>query len=92
MPVLKLIRQPTIANTKTVYEFDVLGYAFGVKNLSGGDIYVGFSEEEDKTEMLIIPNECYQMVTGLQNNGSDKVVIMPTATSETGVEVQCLLW
>lgn len=97
MAKVKLIRQPTVADTKQIYEFDIeKGFRFLVKNLTDDDIFVSFDENATEDEMILIPSECAQVVMVHENvspeNGSNTVVIIPKATSEKGVEVQCLLW
>ena len=97
MAKIKLIRQPTVAGTKQIYEFDIeKGFRFLVKNLTDDDIFVAFDENATEDEMILIPSECAQVVMVHENielkNGSNTVVILPKATSEKGVEVQCLLW
>lgn len=86
------IRQPTVANVKAVYEFDVTGKQFLIKNLTEDDIHVGFSESNEAADMIAIPGGCAQVLTGFNVSGSENVVILPAATSEKGVEVQCLRW
>ena len=97
MAKVKLIRQPTVADTKQIYEFDIeKGFRFLVKNLTDDDILVAFDENATEDEMILIPSECAQVVMVHENielkNGSNTVVILPKATNEKGVEVQCLLW
>ena len=96
MAKIKLIRQPTVANTKQIYQLDIEGFRFLVKNLTDDDIFVAFDENATEDEMILIPSECAQIVMIHENvspeNGSNMVVILSRATSEKGVEVQCLLW
>ena len=96
MAKVKLIRQPTVANTKQIYKFDIEGFKFLVKNLTDDDILVAFDENSTEDEMILVPSECAQVVMVHENierkNGSKTVVILHKATSEKGVEVQCLLW
>lgn len=96
MAKVKLIRQPTVANTKQIYQFDIEGFRFLVKNLTDDDIFVSFDENATEDEMILIPSERAQIVMIHENvsleNGSKTVVILPKATSKKGVEVQCLLW
>lgn len=96
MAKIKLIRQPTVADTKQIYQFDIEGFRFLVKNLTDDDILVAFDENATEDEMILIPSECAQVVMVHENielkNGSKTVVILPKVTSEKGVEVQCLLW
>ena len=95
MAKIKLIRQPTVADTKQIYEFDIeKGFRFLVKNLTDDDIFVAFDENATEDEMILIPSERAQIVMIHENvspeNGSNTVVIIPKATSEKGVEVQWL--
>lgn len=96
MAKVKLIRQPTVANTKQIYQFDIEGFKFLVKNLTDDDILVAFDENSTEDEMILVPSECAQVIMVHENielkNGSKTVAILPKATSEKGVEVQCLLW
>lgn len=96
MAKIKLIRQPTVADTKQIYQFDIEGFRFLVKNLTDDDILVAFDENATEDEMILIPSEWTQIVMIHENvsleNGSKTVVILPKATSEKGVEVQCLSW
>ena len=41
--ILKVIRKVTTAGEEQAYDFDYIGRRFLVKNLTEGDIYVGFS-------------------------------------------------
>lgn len=93
---IKVIRQETVANTRINYKFDVKGYKFLVKNLTDDDILVALDENATEDEMVLIPSECSQIVQVYEHlsiqNASDTVSILPKATSDKGVEVQCLLW
>ena len=92
---LTFIRQPTTAGTPMKYEFDVSGIKWLIKNFTDGDIYVAMGETTDKTDCLLIPAETSQVVTpydGVYIHGSNIITIIPDATSEKGVEVQCLKW
>lgn len=98
MQELKVIRQPTVANTKIVFEFDVRCDRFLASNLTEDDIFIGFHDNAQKEQMLVVPAGCSRVCVvnvrnnWLKENASDKVYIIPTATSEKGVEVQCLRW
>lgn len=98
MQEAKVIRQPTVANVKNVYEFGVQCDRFLAINLTEDDIFVGFRDNTQKEGMLIVPAGCSRVCTvKVQNNwfkenATDTVYIIPTATSQKGVEVQCLRW
>lgn len=87
-----LIRQATVAETELVIEFDVAGFQYLVKNFTDGDIYVGFQTGAGKEERILIPVDSAQIITATPVTGYNIVTIIPTATSEKGVEVQCLKW
>ena len=90
MSVLKVQRKPTEANTKLDFQFDNPGLEFLVKNFTDGDIYVGV--EAIKERMILIPAETAQVVACMTTQGDDTLYVIPTITSEKGVEVQCLRW
>lgn len=87
-----LIRQATVAGTELMIEFDVAGFEYLVKNFTDGDIYVCFSQGASKEDRILIPPESAQIVTVMPVTGYSNVSILPEATSEKGVEVQCLKW
>ena len=62
MAKVKLIRQPTVANTKQIYQFDIEGFKFLVKNLTDDDILVAFDENSTEDEMILVPSECAQVI------------------------------
>lgn len=92
---LNLLRSPTQADTKLAFDFAVAGSEFLVKNFTDGDILVSFDENEENP--ILIPAECSQVCITGQNgtwnpNPVQTVYVLPDATSEKGVEVQCLKW
>lgn len=89
-------RQPTASEKALKFEFSIKGSKFLVKNFTDGDIYVDLGENENKEVMILIPAATSQ-ICAIQELGTpwsqtDVVTIIPTATSEKGVEVQCLKW
>lgn len=92
---LTFIRQPTMAETPMKIEFDMTGIKYLVKNFTDDDIYVAIGDAASKEDCLLIPAETSQVLVsydGTYISGSNIVTIIPTATSEKGVEVQCLKW
>lgn len=92
---LTFIRKPVVAGTALKLEFDVTGIKFLVKNLTDGDIYVALGEAADEADCLLIPAETSQVVVaydGTYIDGDSIITVIPTRTSEKGVEVQCLKW
>ena len=97
-------RSPTTANTALVLEFPVKGTKFLVKNLTDGNVYVALkklndieadSSESVKGECVLIPENTAQLVVCRELpyvEGTNIVTVIPEATSEKGVEVQCLKW
>ena len=63
------IRKPTTEGTAKQYNFDVIGTRFLVKNLSGGDVLVGFESdlEGEDTETWLIPDGAWQVIPGAEN-------------------------
>ena len=92
MVVFKMQRKAVTANTEYAFKFDVTGREFLVKNLTEGDVYVGFTKGENNSERLLIPAGTAQVVTGMIIKGSDTIYIFSTVTHGKGVEVQCLSW
>lgn len=88
------IRAATTSEQPLVLEFVYEGKEFLVKNFTEGDVYVALKEGATKEESALIPAQTAQTVIRNKNYyaGSDIVQIIPTATSEKGVEVQCLKW
>ena len=81
------IRAATTSEQALVLEF--------AKNFTDGDVYVALKEGATKEESALIPAQTAQSVVrnkGGYYAGSNLVQIIPTATSEKGVEVQCLKW
>ena len=95
MSKVKVIRQPTSEAT-LIFEFDTASSEFLVKNFTDGDVYVGLKDGATKEESMLIPANTAQCVILRDKMYFDKdgniVQIIPTATSEKGVEVQCLKW
>ncbi len=89
-------RQPTSSEKAMKFEFNTKGSKFLVKNFTDGDIYVGLGESTEKETMILIPAAtsqiCMIQELGTPWSQTDVVTIIPTATSEKGVEVQCLKW
>ena len=92
MQILKVQRKSTEANTELQFQFDNLGLKFLVKNFTEGDIYVGFLKETGKEDRVLIPENTAQVISGMTVRGCSTVYILPTETSDKGVEVQCLRW
>lgn len=92
MGVFKMQRKAVTANTEYAFKFDVTGREFLVKNLTEGDIYVGFTSGEDKSQRLLLPAGTAQIITGMTINGSNTIYVFSTVTHGKGVEVQCLSW
>ena len=67
------------------------GLRYLVKNFTEDDIYVGFTAGEDKMARALVPAETAQVFEGQMITGSI-MYVLPAATSEKGVEVQCLRW
>lgn len=88
------IRAATTSEQALVLEFVYEGKEFLVKNFTDGDVYVALKEGAKKEESALIPAQTAQIVIRNKNYyaGSNIVKIIPTATSEKGVEVQCLKW
>lgn len=91
---MNIIRNPTTAGGTLIYEFDVLGYRFIVKNFTDGDVYASLKEGATKDESILIPAGCAQVLleNELATYGSavSTVQIIADAASEKGVEVQCI--
>jgi trans-2-enoyl-CoA reductase len=73
----------------------VKGSKFLVKNFTDGDIKVAF-DSEDETGILIPGNAAQVCIIG-ESSGyglyvRDTVYVTAEASSEKGVEVQCLRW
>lgn len=90
------IRAATISEQALVLEFAHEGRAYLVKNFTDGDVYVGLKDGATKEESMLIPANTAQCVILRDKLYFDKdgkiVQIIPTVTSEKGVEVQCLKW
>ena len=90
------IRAATTSEHPLVLEFAHEGKEYLVKNFTDGDVYVGLKDGATKEESMLIPANTAQCVILRDKLYFDKdgkiVQIIPTATSEKGVEVQCLKW
>lgn len=89
------IRAATTSEQALVLEFAYEGKEFLVKNFTDGDVYVALKERATKEESALIPAQTAQTIVRNKSDyyaGSNLVQIIPTATSEKGVEVQCLKW
>ena len=88
------IRAATTSEQALVLEFAHEGKEYLVKNFTDGDVYVALKEGVTKEESALIPAQTAQTVIRNKNYyaGSNIVQIIPTATSDKGVEVQCLKW
>ncbi len=89
------IRKPTTEGTAKQYNFDVIGTRFLVKNLSGGDVLVGFESdlEGEDTETWLIPDGAWQVIPGAENRiHRTTVYVRAYATSATdrGVEIEAI--
>lgn len=69
----------------------IRGLRYLVKNFTEDDIYIGFTAGEDKTARALVPAETAQVFESQMITG-DTMYVLPVATSEKGVEVQCLRW
>lgn len=90
--ILKVMRKVTTAGEELVFDFGYIGRKFLIKNLTEGDIYVGFSPGGggSEAEMILIPEETAQVITSMSARGRDIVYVLPDESSERGVEVQLL--
>lgn len=93
---LKVIRHPTVSATALAFEFDADGTSFLVSNYTEGDIYVATEAGAAKDESILVPADCARVINCVQEEGSragtGTIQVIPDATSEKGVEVQCLKW
>lgn len=96
MGSLKIDRQATTASEVLTFMFDVRCSKFLIKNLSGGVIHVTFNDKYSDENSIYIPEDTAQVIirnelTNLKNyNYTDTICVKPEATSNIGVEVQCL--
>lgn len=90
---MKIIRNPTVAGTM-MFEFDVKGYRFLVKNFTDGDVYASLKEGATKEESALIPAGAAQVLVKNEfdpfNAITNKVQIIADTASGKGVEVQCI--
>lgn len=91
-----VIRKPMIEGQKEKYDFGN-GSEYLVKNFTDDDIYVGLSENAEKSDCICIPAECCQIIILRKSpiwetDTLSTLWIIPESTSEKGVEVQCLKW
>ncbi len=93
MSKVKVMRQPTTPAT-LIFEFEVAASEFLIKNLTDGEIYASLERDATKEQSVLIPAQTAQRLQyGSYGGGKSNIVqIIPTATSEKGVEVQCLKW
>lgn len=93
MSKVKVMRQPTVSAT-LIFEFEVAASEFLIKNLTDGEIYASLERDATKEQSVLIPAHTAQRLQyGSYGGGKSNIVqIIPTATSEKGVEVQCLKW
>lgn len=93
MSKVKVMRQPT-ASATLIFEFEVAASEFLIKNLTDGEIYASLERDATKEQSALIPAQTAQRLQyGSYGGGKSNLVqIIPTATSEKGVEVQCLKW
>lgn len=88
---MNVLRKPTTADTELEFPLTLRGLRYLVKNFTEDDIYIGFVAGEDKTTRALVPAETAQIFEGQMIAGSI-MYVLPAATSEKGVEVQCLRW
>ena len=94
MEKISIQRKATIADTELQFELVAMGLnymvsgSYLIKNFTDGDIYAGFVSD-DKEKMSLIPAETAQVFSGTMLEGNI-LYILPTETSDKGVEVQCL--
>lgn len=93
MSKVKVMRQPTASATLN-FEFEVAASEFLIKNLTDGEIYASLERDATKEQSVLIPAQTAQRLQyGSYGGGKSNIVqIIPTVTSEKGVEVQCLKW
>ena len=93
MSKVKVMRQPT-ASATLIFEFETASSEFMVKNFTDGDVYASLEKDATKEQSVLIPAQTAQRLQyGSYGGGKSNIVqIIPTATSEKGVEVQCLKW
>lgn len=93
MEKISIQRKATIADTELQFDLVAMGLnymvsgSYLIKNFTDGDIYVGFVSGREK--MSLIPAETAQVFSGTMLEGNI-LYILPTETSDKGVEVQCL--
>lgn len=88
---MNVLRKPTTADTELEFPLTLRGLRYLVKNFTEDDIYIGFTAGEDKTARALVPAETAQVFESQMITG-DTMYVLPVATSEKGVEVQCLRW
>lgn len=96
MANLQVGRIATVANTANVIDFEVKGYEFLVTNLTDSNIYVSLGSTYNADNSVIVPPETSRVVTANKMHSlqdlTNTVSIMPSETSDEGVEVQCILY
>lgn len=95
--MVQVKRMTTTADANITFSFDVLGFEFLVKNLTDDDILVCLGDTYNEDVSILIPAETAQVITvnkkiHLLVDGTKDITIKPVATSDRGVEVQCLVW
>lgn len=92
---MKIIRNST-TNGASLFEFDVQGYRYLVKNYTAGDVYASLGTGAAKEESILIPAGCAQVLLsnelGSYEAASSVVQIIADEADEKGVEVQCIRW
>ena len=85
------IRKPTFAGTTEVYQFEVIGTQYLVKNMSGGDVVVSFEPMEEAEETWLIPDGAWQIVPGAPNRiYRQTLYVKADAASTRGVEIEAV--
>lgn len=88
MKDLKLIRKTITGSTVEIFDFDVEGYEYLVKNFNDFEIYVAFKDTTDTDEMIKIPANCAQICIVNKSVKTNDIYVYATSSGE--VEVQCL--
>lgn len=93
MEKISIQRKATTADTELQFDLVEMGLnymvsgSYLIKNFTDGDIFAGFVVDREK--MSLIPAETAQVFSGNMIEGNI-LYILPTETSDKGVEVQCL--
>ena len=93
MSKVKVIRQPTAEET-LIFEFETASSNFWLRILRMVIFTQSLERDATKEQSVLIPAQTAQVLQyGSYGGGKSNIVqIIPTATSEKGVEVQCLKW